>query len=97
MIQINDKWGIVIDENNYSPARIDKPREKGGRIYYNRIGYYETLQSAIGRVAEEMARDKLMSSDMSLSEAVEVIKGCYAELAMALAVTKPGSIEVKLG
>lgn len=95
MIRINDTWGIVIDENSYSPVRIGTTKK--GEPRHSRMGYYNTLQGAIGRVAEEMSRDELKSRDMSLNEAVEVIKACYAELATALAVTKPGSIEVKLG
>lgn len=97
MIRINDKWGIVVDAMNYSPVRLDRPIKEKGSERFPRQGYYSTLQGALGRVAEEMSREKLMSSDMDLQEAVEVIKGCYAELAVALAVTQPGSIEVKVG
>lgn len=95
MIRINDNWGIAVDENNYSPVRLRTTKK--GEDASRRIGYYVTLQGAIGRVAEEMSREELMRTDMSLSEAVEVIKKSYGELAMALAVTSPGSIEVKLG
>ena len=95
MIRINSEWGIAVDENNYSPVRLGV--SKKGEDTSRRIGYYVTLQGAIGRVAEEMSREELMKTDMSLTEAVEVIKNCYSELAVALAVTKPGSIEVKVG
>ena len=95
MIRINSTWAIDVDENNYSPVRLGK--SKKGDVKKTRIGYYTTLQGAIGRLAEEMAREELMASDMDLKEAVDVIKKSYGELAVALAVTKPGSVEVKLG
>ena len=95
MIKINDRWGIEVDEMSYSPVKLGV--SKKGEPTSSRIGYYQTLQSAIGRVAEEMSREELKASDMSLDEAVEVIKKCYRELATAMAVTQPGSIEVRLG
>ena len=45
MIKINDKWGIVIDENNYSPAKLGTTKK--GDPTVKRIGYYETLNCRI--------------------------------------------------
>lgn len=80
MIKINDKWGIVIDDLSYCPIRFDKPVVSKGKTYYSKLGYYETLQGAISKVAEEMARDELKASDMSLSEAVRVIRECNEKI-----------------
>lgn len=80
MIKVNDEWGIVIDDLSYCPIRLDKPVVSKGKEYYAKQGYYKTLQGALERVAEEMSRDELKASDMSLSEAVRIIRECNEKI-----------------
>ena len=80
MIKVNDEWGIVIEDLSYCPIRLDKPVVSKGKTYYAKQGYYKTLQGALERVAEEMSRDELKTADMSLSEAVRVIRECNEKI-----------------
>lgn len=82
MIRINDDYGILVDDCNYTVVRdlhrMDRRKNRDGTYTeypaYKDLGYYSTLHTALKGLYRRMVVDKLCDNDESLSEAVEQMR-----------------------
>lgn len=77
MIELIDNWVVLVDDYNYTLARITGTRidKKTGRESpaYKVQGYYRSLESAVKALGEQLIRDCLKDRRTSLAEAVHTI------------------------
>lgn len=78
MIKIFGDWVVLVDDLNYTLAKIKGTRidSKTGkeRTDYKIYGYYRDLASALKALSEELVREKLKDSVAGLDEAVRTIR-----------------------
>ena len=77
MIRINDMYTIDVDDMNYTLYAIGTYGEKSknaGEEKQTIIGYYSTLEGAMEACRDDYMRKVIGSKDMSLDEAVTVVK-----------------------
>ena len=83
MIRVNDRYGINVDECDYSVVQFITAGEKSkkkGEEYTRTMCYSSTFTGAIKAVNKYMVRDALAENDMSLNEAVRAIEEVNTEL-----------------
>lgn len=89
MIKVNDDWVIGVDSRNYMPTRA-KPQIsviEGKEVSsYRYEAYFHTLEDALEYIRQEMIRDGL-SEDMTLADAIRVIRETDAEFRKLIEVT----------
>lgn len=82
MIRVGDEWVIGTDPRNYMVAR-NRPRERSRngatQVVYLFEGYFHTLEDALEYIRQEMIRDRLSRDDMTLADAIRVIREMNAE------------------
>lgn len=76
MIRVNGRYGVEVDENQYTSVRISKIEsgDNKGKERVTPIGYFTTLSSALRSVRESMIRENLMREDMSLPQALNRLR-----------------------
>ena len=78
MIKLFDNWVVLVDDLNYTLAKIKGRRidSKTGkeRTDYKIYGYYRDLASALKALSEELVREKLKGGVADLTEAVRTIR-----------------------
>ena len=83
MVRVNDRYGINVEEYEYTVVQILTAGEKSkkkGEEYTRTMGYYSTFTGAIKAIDKYMVRDALAERDMSLDEAVRAIREVNNEL-----------------
>lgn len=77
MIHVTDKYGIRVDNFQYTSGLIVK--NKKGEEHLTDCRYFSKITNAFKDIAERKVKDTLSDSDMSLKEAVETIDSIYSE------------------
>lgn len=83
MVRVNDRYGINVEENNYTVVQFltaGKNAKNKGKEYFRSLAYCSTFTGAIEEIDKHMVRDKLSDGDMSLDEAVRTIQEAHREL-----------------
>lgn len=79
MIRVDDKYGIVTDDFNYSVVNhrvASKKKLKDGSesISYKTLAYYRTMGGALEKIIDLRTKDRLDDHDMDLREAVAIYR-----------------------
>jgi succinate dehydrogenase/fumarate reductase-like Fe-S protein len=77
MIRVNETYGILLSNTDYSVVRIrTKTDKKTGKVeeYNIPLTYHDSLIKALERIAKFTVRDAVKDGDMTLSEAVTRIQ-----------------------
>lgn len=77
MIEVYKDWVIAIDSRQYIAGK--RYRDKKGNASMTNQRYFRTLSQAIANIAERGSKERLQDKDMSLEEAVEVLRVTYKE------------------
>ena len=90
MIRVNETYGILLSNTDYSVVRIRKKTDEDGNIKYDEDGeameynqpltYHDSLIKALERIAKFTVRDAVKDGDMTLSEAVTRIQTALDKL-----------------
>ena len=83
MIRVNHNYVVDVDDMNFI-AKEDKHKsstDKQGnkRDIYVTLGYYGTLEGALGKIRDDMIKKKLADDEVSLKEAIDIIKQANEE------------------
>ena len=75
MIKLNHGYQIEADERCYILSRTTKGRNKKGEEteYKRAVGYYSRLNTAISAYADELERQHIQDTDMTLAEAITAV------------------------
>lgn len=97
MIRINDDYFVIVEDNNYALC-IDyhttkKSKDGSTTPSFKKIGFYNGLDGAIKRCAEETSRERLKDVDVTLTEACEIIRNCYKEFGDILKSSIPTKVD----
>ena len=85
MINVNEKYRILTDENNYCSqykANSKDPSKNAWRL----VGYYSDLANAIKGIIDFEARRRLGADVYSLREALDEVNAIKAEIKEMLTV-----------
>lgn len=84
MIRVNDTYGILVSNTDYSVVRICKKKDEDGNIRHDENGkpmeynqpltYHDSPIKALERIAKLTVKDAVKDGDMTLSEAVTRIQ-----------------------
>ena len=84
MIRVNETYGILVSNTDYSVVRIYKKKDEEGNIkcdedgkpmeYNQPLTYHDSLIKALQRIAKLTVKDAVKDGDMTLSEAVTCIQ-----------------------
>lgn len=77
MIRLIGDYVVTVDPYNYTLAREFKNPK--GETYLKNISYHGSLQGAVEACQEEYRRKNLGERDMTLAEALQVIRNCDRE------------------
>lgn len=77
MIDVGEGWVIDVDKYQYIAGK--KKLYKDGKFGILDPHYVRTLSAAIADICERSAKERLQDKDMSLKEAVEVLRSTYEE------------------
>lgn len=84
MIRVNDTYGILVSNTDYSVVKIavvkDENSKHLGEEYFQQLTYHDSLIKALERIAKLTVKDAVKDSDMTLSEAVTHIQNALDEL-----------------
>ena len=90
MIRVNETYGILLSNTDYSVVRIRKKTDEDGNIKYDEDGeameynqpltYHDSLIKALQRIVKFTVRDAVKDGDMTLSEAVTRIQTALDKL-----------------
>jgi hypothetical protein len=86
MIRLDEKYGILVDERNYTLIKIwviESGKTKGNQVN-TPVGYYRKLTEALEAYARKKASDAIRDADMDLKEAIEVIRESNRKVAIAI-------------
>jgi hypothetical protein len=86
MITIDNNYCIKVDEFNYTLCRVrtSKSGKNKGKEYFETVGYYSSLIDALEAYGRENVRAALLDGDMTLTEALTVIKESYEQTARTI-------------
>ena len=77
MIEVYKDWVIDVDSRQYITGK--RYRDKKGNVSMSNQRYFRTLSQAVADIAERVSKEKLQDKDMSLQEAVGVLRSTYEE------------------
>ena len=77
MIEVYKDWVIDVDSRQYITGK--RYRDKKGNVSMSNQRYFRTLSQAVADIAERVSKERLQDKDMSLKEAVEVLRITYEE------------------
>lgn len=77
MIEVYKDWVIDVDSRQYITGK--RYRDKKGNVSMSNQRYFRTLSHAVADIAERVSKERLQDKDMSLKEAVEVLRSTYEE------------------
>ncbi len=82
MIRVNEKYGILVSNTDYSVVRIRKKTDEDGKpMEYNQpLTYHDSLIKALQRIGKLTVKDAVKDGDMTLSEAVTRIQTALDKL-----------------
>lgn len=82
MIAINEKYGVLVDPDNYTLVKrgVFKDGKRAGEEFLSAIGYYSSLDNALYAALDKMERDELGASDMSIGDAVTIIRRLHKDM-----------------
>jgi tryptophanyl-tRNA synthetase len=105
MIRVNETYGILLSNTDYSVVRIRKKTDEDGNIKYDEDGeameynqpltYHDSLIKALERIAKFTVRDAVKDGDMTLSEAVTRIQTALDKLTEEIELAVPDVKVVK--
>ena len=98
MIRVNETYGILVSNTDYSVVRIRKKtnEETGKTEEYNApLTYHDSLIKALERIAKFTVRDAVKDGDMTLSEAVTRIQTALDKLTEEIELAVPDVKVVK--
>ena len=78
MIEVYKDWVIDVDSRQYITGK--RYRDKKGNVSMSNQRYFRTLSQAVADIAERVSKEKLQDKDMSLKEAVGVLRSTYEEV-----------------
>lgn len=80
MIRLSDDYFITVDEQNYGLCKDYQRLDKNGYPVYKPLGYFGSLKELLNYWTEYSVRKELSSKgEITLSDAVEIIKSCLEE------------------
>ena len=87
MIIISDKYGIQVDPDNYTLVKrgVIKEGKRAGEESAAALGYYSTLDNALYAALDKLERDELSKSDMSVGEAISIIRKLHTDMKKTIA------------
>lgn len=79
MIRVTSKYGIDVDEMNYSVVDLRSPEEKKTKagekyLYYRPIAFYSSLDGALRKISKLELAGVLSEGDVKLSDLVAMFK-----------------------
>ena len=77
MIEVYKDWVIAVDSRQYITGK--RYRDKKGDVSLGDQRYFRTLSQAVADIAERVSKERLQNKNMSLKEAVEVLRSTYEE------------------
>ncbi len=90
MIRVNDVYGILVSNTDYSVVRIYRKKDENGNGKFNEDGtpmeynqpltYHDSLIKALQRIVKLTVKDAVKDGDMTLSEAVTRIQTALDKL-----------------
>ena len=80
MIRINEDYVVDVDAYNYTLMRDKHKKDKKGNPVMVTVGHYGNLENCLKGFSEEVIREQFINTDMSLKEAVDVIRKSNKEL-----------------
>lgn len=82
MVLLDNDYSIVADKMDYTlyRKRITVSGKNAGREYQDVVGYYASFEQALNAYSKERVRDKLMSEDYKLKDAIAAILKSNEEL-----------------
>ena len=82
MIRINDRYGVLVDSDNYTLVRIgvSQKGKNAGEETTSTLGFYGTLDGAVYAALDKMERDELSEQDMDLEAAVTIIRRLHRNM-----------------
>lgn len=82
MIRITDKYGILVDSDNYTLVRIGviSTGKNAGEQTTSVLGYYSSLDNAVYAALDKIERDELGKSDIDLGTAVTIVRRLHRDV-----------------
>lgn len=82
MIRITDKYGILVDSDNYTLVRLGVilTGKNAGEETTNTLGYYSSLDNAIYAALDKIERDELGKDDVDLGAAVTIVRRLHRDM-----------------
>lgn len=78
MIKLENGFAIDADDNQYILVRIVNGKRNGENCEIaQNLGYYMKLGSAVGAYCEKMAREKIHTTDTTLTEVIREYERVY--------------------
>lgn len=85
MINVNEKYRIITDENNYV-SQYKRDSKDPSKNAWRLVGYYGDLAGAIKGIVDYEARRRLGADVFSLREALDEVNAIKAEIEEMLTV-----------
>lgn len=80
MISITEDLKIDVDEGQYILCIDYHKIDKNGNYVFKNIGYYTSFVGVVRGAKDYLIKSKLKGKDISLTEAVEIVKTTIAEV-----------------
>ena len=77
MIEVYKDWVIAVDSRQYITGK--RYRDTKGDVSLSNQRYFRTLSQAVADIPERVSKERLQNKNMSLKEAVEVLRSTYEE------------------
>ena len=76
MIRVNERYGIEALPDQYTvyEFKIAKKGKSAGKEKAKMLGYFYALPGALKAIRDDMVRAALLDKDMSLHEAINMVK-----------------------
>ena len=78
MINLENGYAIDADDSQYILVRSATTNRKGEKVeIWNNCGYYASLGAAVSAYCEKMAREKIHTTDTTLTEVIREYERVY--------------------